>query len=107
MHGRRTASAAAIDESRMSAMYIIKRRAYVCTVAAAFLIAHVLAVVADSATQAMDSLNLPGNARGGSVKIWSLLLLCGSALALSLLRSLLPELQPLLVASRDRSGSRA
>jgi hypothetical protein len=83
----------------------IKQFTTVCAVAVAFSIANVLAVVADSAAGAMRSFDLPGNARIGSAKIWSLLLLCSSALAVSLLRALVPELQPLLEGSaRRRAG---
>jgi hypothetical protein len=82
----------------------IKQFSSVCAVAVAFSIANVLAVVANSAGEAMRSFDLPGNARIGSAKIWSLLLLCGSALAVSLLRALVPELQPLLEASTSRGA---
>jgi len=84
----------------------IKQFTSVCAVAVAFSIANVLAMVANSAAEAMSSLALPGNARIGSAKVWSLLLLCGSALAVSLLRALVPELQPLLEASTSRRAGK-
>ena len=80
----------------------IKQFASVCGVAVAFSIANLLAIVANSAAEAIGSFDLAGNARIESAKIWSLLLLCSSALAVSLLRTLVPELQPLLEASTSR-----
>ena len=80
----------------------IKQFTSVCAVAVAFSIANVLALVADSAAETMSSFDLPGNARLGSGKIWRLLLLGGSALAISLLRARVPELRPLLEASSSR-----
>lgn len=85
----------------------IKQFTSVCAVAVAFSIANVLAVVADSAAETTSSFDLPGNARIGSAKIWRLLLLCSSALAISLLRARVPELQPLLEASNSRHISKA
>ena len=84
----------------------IKRRASVYAVATVFSIANILAAVADSAAEATSSFNQPGSARIGSAKIWRLLLLCGSALAVSLLRARMPELQPLLEASVNRSATK-
>jgi hypothetical protein len=82
----------------------IKRCASVYAVATAFSIANILAAVADSAAEAIGSFNQPGSARIRSAKIRSLLLACGSALAVSLLRALVPELQPLLETSANRSA---
>jgi hypothetical protein len=82
----------------------LKRCAAVCAVAAASSIANVLAVVATSAAETTASSGLRGNARIGSAKLRGLLLGCGSALAVSLLRSLVPELQPLIEASVIRSA---
>jgi hypothetical protein len=80
----------------------IKQLTSVCAVGVAFSIANVLAVVADSAAGAMSSFDPPGDARTGGAKIWRLLLLCGSALAVALLRARVPELQPLLETSNSR-----
>ena len=80
----------------------IKQFTSVCAIAVAFSIANVLALVADSAAEATSSFDLPGNARLGSGKVWRLLLLGGSALAISLLRARVPELRPLLEASNSR-----
>jgi hypothetical protein len=90
-----------VDETRISRMDI-KQFTSVCAVAVASSFANVLALVADSAAEAVGSFDLPGNARIGSARIWSLLLLCGSALAVWLLRALVPELRPLLEASTGR-----
>jgi len=84
----------------------IQQRASFCAVAAAFSIASVLAAVADSAAEAISSFNLPGDARIGSAKVWILLLGWSSALALTLLRALVPELQPLLETSASRPASK-
>jgi hypothetical protein len=83
----------------------IKRRASVYAVATAFSIANILAAVADSAAEAISSFNQPGSAKIRSAKIRSRLLACTSALAISLLRALVPELQPLLEASANRSAT--
>ena len=83
-----------------------KWRASVCAVAAATSIAELLAVVASSAA-ASGSSDLPGNTKIGSAKFRRLLLGCGSALAVSLLTSLAPELQPLLETSAKRSVNRS
>jgi hypothetical protein len=84
----------------------IERRASVCAVTTAFSIANVLAAVADSAAEASSSFNELGNAKIRTAKIWSLLLGCGGALAVSLLRTLVPELQPLLETSANRSATK-
>jgi hypothetical protein len=84
----------------------LKRQAAVCAVAAATSLANVLAVVATSAAETTGPCRSPGNTRIGSAKFRSLLLGCSSAVAVSLLRSLVPELQPLLEASVDRSASK-
>jgi hypothetical protein len=81
-----------------------KLGASVCAVAVACSIANVLAVVAGSAAEVTARSDLPGNTRIGSAKLWSLLLGCCSALAVWVLRSLAPELQPLLEASVSRSA---
>jgi hypothetical protein len=83
-----------------------KWRASVCAVAAATSIAELLAVVASSAA-ATGSSDLPGNTKIGSAKFRRLLLGCSSALAVSLLTSLAPELQPLLETSAKRSVNRS
>jgi len=93
------------NETRMLSISI-QRRASFCAVAAAFSIATVLAAVADSAAEAISSFNLPGGARIGSAKVWILLLGWSSALALTLLRALVPELQPLLETSGSRPASK-
>jgi hypothetical protein len=80
----------------------IKRRVSVCVVVAAFSIANALALVAESAAEAIGSFNLPGNTKVRSAKILTLLLGCSSALAVSLLRTLVPELRPLLEAPANR-----
>jgi hypothetical protein len=79
-----------------------KRGASVCAVAAATSVANVLAVIARSAAETAGSSGLPANARIESAKLRKLLLGCSSALAVSLLRALVPELQPLLEASVNR-----
>lgn len=97
----RSISGAALNETRISRMDI-KRFTSVCAVAVAFSVANALTVVAGSTAEAMSSFDLPGNARIGRAKIWRLLLFCSSALAISLLRARVPELQPLLEAATSR-----
>ena len=83
-----------------------KLGASVCAVAVACSIANVLAVVAGSAAEVTARSDLPGNTRIGSAKLWSLLLGCCSALAVWVLRSLAPELQPLLEASANQPATK-
>ena len=98
-------AAACADESRRLRM-TVSRRASVCTVAAAFSIASVLAAAAGAATERVGSFGLRGNTGSGSGKFWSLLLAWSSALAVALLRARLPELQPLLEASANRPATK-
>ncbi len=91
-------AAACADESRRLRM-TVSRRASVCTVAAAFSIASVLAAAAGAATERVGSFGLRGNTG-------SLLLAWSSALAVALLRARLPELQPLLEASANRPATK-
>jgi hypothetical protein len=79
-----------------------KRSASVCAAAAASSIANVLAAVTRSAAEMPASSDSPANARMQSARLRRLLLGCSSALVVSLLRALVPELQPLLEASVNR-----